>query len=65
MVKVVGIVENDSITGVKYGTVEVPETPIEIKHAREQFKKHVLPVLPKFVANAQKRNKHGTLCRFS
>ena len=39
MVKVVGIVENDSITGVRYGTVEVPETPIEIKRAHEQFKK--------------------------
>lgn len=39
MVKVVGIVENDFITGVKYGTVEVPETPIEIKRAHEQFKK--------------------------
>lgn len=39
MVKVVGIVENDSITGVKYGTIEVPETPIEIRRAHEQFKK--------------------------
>lgn len=39
MVKTIGIIENNSITGVKYGTVEVPQTPIEIKRAHEQFKK--------------------------
>ena len=39
MVKVVKIVEDNSITGVRYGTVEVPETPIEIKRANERFVK--------------------------
>ena len=39
MVKVIQVVEDNSITGVRYGTVEVPETPIEIKRAHEQFKK--------------------------
>ena len=39
MAKVIGIIEDNAITGVKYGTVEVPQTPIEIKRAHEQFKK--------------------------
>lgn len=29
MAKVIAIIENDPILGVKYGTIEVPETEIE------------------------------------
>lgn len=39
MVKVIKIVEDNSITGIKYGTVEMPETPIEKKRAHDTFKK--------------------------
>ena len=39
MTKIVTIVEDNPITGVKYGTVEIPETPIEIKRAHDTFKK--------------------------
>lgn len=39
MTKVVTIVENDPITGVKYGTVEMHEKPIDIKRAHDTFKK--------------------------
>ena len=41
MVKVIKIVEDNSITGVKYGTVEIAETPLEIKraHAQDTYKK--------------------------
>ena len=40
MTKIVTIVEDNPITGVKYGTVEIPETPIEIKRAHDTFKKN-------------------------
>lgn len=36
MAKVVTIIEDNSITGVRYGTVEVPETPVDIKRAYKQ-----------------------------
>ena len=36
MAKVVTIIEDNSITGVRYGTVEVPETPVDIKRAYQQ-----------------------------
>lgn len=36
MAKVVTIIKDDSITGVCYGTVEVPETPVDIKRAYKQ-----------------------------
>ena len=39
MPKVVTIIEDNAITGVKYGTVEIPETLTEIKHASERFQK--------------------------
>ena len=39
MVKVIKMIKNDPITGVEYGAVEVPETPIEIKIASERFQK--------------------------
>ena len=39
MTKVVTIVENDPITGVKYGTVELNEKPIKIQRAHDTFKK--------------------------
>ena len=39
MAKIIGIVKNDSITGVQYGTVDVPENVITIKYAKETFKK--------------------------
>lgn len=41
MVKVIKIIEDNSITGVKYGTVEIPETGTDIKHtnAQKQFAK--------------------------
>lgn len=37
MVKVIGIVENDSITGVKYGTIEVDEHTSEIERAKSTY----------------------------
>lgn len=39
MAKVVTIIKDDSITGVCYGTVEVPETPTHINRAQRAFKK--------------------------
>lgn len=36
MAKVVTIIEDNSITGVRYGTVEVPQTPVDIKRAYKQ-----------------------------
>lgn len=51
MVKVIGIVEDNAITGVRYGTIDMPETPTAISvkpvkpvynHALEQAKNNVL-----------------------
>ena len=39
MVKVIGMIENDPITGVKYGIVEANESVTEINRACDQFKK--------------------------
>lgn len=39
MVKVIGIIENNSVTGVQYGEIEVPETSTKIKHAQKQYAK--------------------------
>ena len=45
MVKVIGIVEDNAITGVRYGTIDMPETPTVIpvkpvyNQALEQAKK--------------------------
>lgn len=36
MTKVIKIVEDNAITGVRYGTVEVPQTPVDIKRAYQQ-----------------------------
>lgn len=38
IVKVIKMIENDPITGVKYGTVEAPETQTGIKYAHRQYK---------------------------
>lgn len=37
MVKVIGIIENDSITGVKYGTIEVKENVSKIEQAKSTY----------------------------
>ena len=37
MVKVIGIIENDVITGVKYGTIEVDENISEIDRAKSAY----------------------------
>ena len=37
MVKVIGIIENDAITGVKYGTIEVKESVSEIERAKSTY----------------------------
>ena len=39
MAKVIQIIEDNGITGVRYGTVEIPETPTTIKQAQKQFEK--------------------------
>lgn len=39
MAKVITVIEDNSITGVRYGTVDVPETPTNIKCAQKQFAK--------------------------
>ncbi len=39
MAKIISIVKNDSITGVQYGTVDIPNTVTTIKYAKEAFKK--------------------------
>lgn len=44
MVKVIGIVENDSITGVKYGTIEVDEHTSEIERAKSAYDSTVAKV---------------------
>lgn len=38
--KVITIIENDNITGVKYGTVEIPDVPSNIENdARRAFER--------------------------
>ena len=37
MVKVIGIIENDPITGVKYGTIEVKENVSKIEQAKSVY----------------------------
>lgn len=37
MVKIIGIVENDSITGVKYGTIEVATSVSDIERAKSAY----------------------------
>lgn len=37
MVKVIGIIENDPITGVKYGTIEVKENVSKIEQAKSTY----------------------------
>lgn len=39
MAKIITIVENDAVTGVRYGTVEIPEQSSNIKRAQKQFEK--------------------------
>ncbi|MBQ2858759.1 MAG: hypothetical protein IJE82_00140 [Alphaproteobacteria bacterium] len=39
MVKVIGITENDPITGVKYGTIEVKENVSKIEQAKSAVAK--------------------------
>ena len=39
MVKVIGIIKNDSITGVEYGLTEANESVTEIQHAHNTYKK--------------------------
>lgn len=39
MAKIITVIEDNSITGVRYGTVEVPGTSINIKKAKQQFEK--------------------------
>lgn len=44
MTKVIGIIENDSITGVKYGTIEV-DTPVsDIERAKSVYDSAVAKV---------------------
>ena len=44
MVKVIGIIENDAITGVKYGTIEVDENTTKIEHAKSAYDSAVAKV---------------------
>lgn len=44
MVKVIGIIEDNSITGVKYGTVEVDESVSKIKSAKSAYASAVAKV---------------------
>lgn len=44
MVKVIGIIENDSITGVKYGTIEVKENVSKIEQAKSAYDSAVTKV---------------------
>ena len=44
MVKVIGIIENDSITGVKYGTIEVKENVSKIEQAKSAYDSAVAKV---------------------
>ncbi|MBQ8294497.1 MAG: hypothetical protein IJX89_03875 [Alphaproteobacteria bacterium] len=44
MVKVIGIIENDSITGVKYGTIEVDENVSKIERAKSAYDSAVAKV---------------------
>ena len=37
MVKVIKIVEDNAITGVKYGTVEIPETALDLESAKSEY----------------------------
>ena len=44
MVKVIGIIENDPITGVKYGTIEVDENTTKIEQAKSAYDSAVAKV---------------------
>lgn len=60
MVKVIGIIENDSITGVKYGTVEVATPVSEIKRAKSTYDSAVAKVQStraKKIRNEKTKNK--------
>lgn len=60
MVKVIGIIENDSITGVKYGTIEVDENISEIKRAKSAYDSAVAKVQStraKKIRNEKTKNK--------
>ncbi len=39
MVKVIKIIKDDAITGVQYGTVDVPQTPTKIERAQQTFER--------------------------
>ena len=36
MAKIIGIIENNSVTGVRYGTIEIPEPSTNIKRTYKQ-----------------------------
>lgn len=44
MTKVIGIIENNSVTGVKYGMVEVDEKVSEIERAKSAYDSTVAKV---------------------
>ena len=39
MAKVIGIIEDNSVTGVQYGEIEVPETSTKIQYTQKQYAK--------------------------
>lgn len=60
MVKVIKIIEDNGITGVRYGTVEVPQTPVENKRtAIERFKKNTCDLCRK---NPRRTHKKEIVC---
>ena len=56
MAKVIGIIEDNSITGVKYGTIDVPETPRNLEHTQQTFER-IKSVQIKKVRNERTKNK--------
>ncbi len=57
MTKVIRIIENNCITGVQYGVVEFPDTPVYTKHLNTEKQKIINKPYVKQLRNARIRQK--------
>ena len=57
MTKVIRIIENNCITGVQYGVVEFPDTPVYTKHLNTEKQKIINKPYVKQLQNTRIRQK--------
>ena len=57
MTKVIRIIENNCITGVQYGAVDFPDTPVYTKHLNTEKQKIINKPYVKQLRNARIRQK--------